>query len=76
MPINSECQAFRSGIRPAWEDDANANGGKWILRMKKGISSRLWEHLVITHINQSMLTISYSYWPFVRACWMSMGYVG
>lgn len=25
---------FKSGIKPMWEDEANANGGKWVLTMK------------------------------------------
>jgi len=42
---------FHSGIkRPVWEDPLNANGGKWIIRLRKGISDRLWEDLVIAII--------------------------
>lgn len=33
-----------------WEDPANANGGKWILRLRKGLASRMWEKLVIAII--------------------------
>ncbi|PJF16600.1 putative eukaryotic initiation factor 4E, partial [Paramicrosporidium saccamoebae] len=31
LAINSDYQVFRAGIKPAWEDDANALGGKWAL---------------------------------------------
>ena len=31
------------------QDDTNKNGGKWMIRLKKGISSRCWENLVPTH---------------------------
>jgi len=31
---------FRSGIKPTWEDPNNAKGGKWIVRLKKGLSSQ------------------------------------
>lgn len=37
---------FRDGIKPMWEDDANARGGKWTLRLKKGVSSAFWEEIV------------------------------
>jgi len=39
---------FHNAIRrPVWEDPLNAAGGKWILRLKKGVSDRLWEDLVL-----------------------------
>ncbi|KAJ1562448.1 hypothetical protein HK405_012033 [Cladochytrium tenue] len=33
---------FKEGLRPIWEDQPN--GGKWIVRLKKGLASRYWEH--------------------------------
>ncbi|KAF9531713.1 eukaryotic translation initiation factor 4E class II [Crepidotus variabilis] len=39
---------FHSGIRrPIWEDPLNITGGKWIIRLKKGIADRFWEDLVM-----------------------------
>ena len=32
------------------QDEANKSGGKWMVRLKKGISSRCWENLVDTII--------------------------
>ena len=43
----TEYHLFKSGIRPVWEDEANLAGGKWILRLKKGLASRFWEGLVL-----------------------------
>jgi translation initiation factor 4E len=38
---------FRDGIQPMWEDEANARGGKLVLRIpKKGLASHFWEELV------------------------------
>jgi translation initiation factor 4E len=34
---------FREGIKPTWEDPMNEKGGKWIIRLRKGLSSRYWE---------------------------------
>lgn len=48
LPINSDYQIFRTGIKPVWEDEANSNGGKWIFRLRKGLGTRLWEHLILT----------------------------
>lgn len=39
---------FHSGVRrPVWEDPLNLQGGKWIIRLKKGASERLWEQLMM-----------------------------
>jgi translation initiation factor 4E len=42
---------FHSGVRRAvWEDPLNINGGKWIIRLKKGVADRIWENLVLAVI--------------------------
>uniref|UniRef100_A0A915NAD3 eIF-4F 25 kDa subunit n=1 Tax=Meloidogyne javanica TaxID=6303 RepID=A0A915NAD3_MELJA len=46
---------FKEGIKPVWEDPANRNGGKWILRLKKGLSSRIWENLLLAMIGEQFL---------------------
>lgn len=46
---------FKEGIKPVWEDTANRKGGKWILRLKKGLSSRIWENLVLAMIGEQFL---------------------
>jgi len=47
LPINTDCHVFRSGVKPVWEDPANAHGGKWMVRLRKGLATRLWEHLLL-----------------------------
>ncbi|KAH6573277.1 hypothetical protein BASA61_003751 [Batrachochytrium salamandrivorans] len=44
----SDYHLFKKGIRPIWED--NLTGGKWIIRLKKGIASRYWEDLLLAII--------------------------
>ena len=44
----SDYHLFKKDIRPIWED--NLNGGKWIIRLKKGIAARYWEDLVLAII--------------------------
>ncbi|EFO24144.1 eukaryotic translation initiation factor 4E type 3 [Loa loa] len=46
---------FKEGIKPVWEDNANRKGGKWILRLKKGFSSRIWENLILAMIGEQFL---------------------
>jgi translation initiation factor 4E len=50
LPVISDYHVFKQGIKPIWEDGRNANGGKWIVRLKKGIIDRLWENLVLALI--------------------------
>ncbi|KAA1469072.1 translation initiation factor eIF4e [Dentipellis sp. KUC8613] len=39
---------FHSGVRrPVWEDPLNLTGGKWIIRLRKGVADRIWEDLVL-----------------------------
>jgi len=50
MPSNSDYHLFREHVKPVWEDPLNENGGKWMIRLRKGLASRLWEHLLIAII--------------------------
>lgn len=34
-PLNSNIHMFREGIQPAWEDEKNVKGGKWVCELKK-----------------------------------------
>ncbi|KAI7880153.1 eukaryotic translation initiation factor 4E [Lichtheimia hyalospora FSU 10163] len=52
LPIVSDYQLFKQGVRPVWEDDANIQGGKWIVRLKKGLATRYWELLVLAIIGE------------------------
>ena len=52
MPQMHDIHLFRSSIRPVWEDAQNAAGGKITLRLKKGLSGRLWEQLLLVLIGE------------------------
>lgn len=41
---------FVEGIKPTWEDEGNANGGKLVVRLKKGLASRYWEEVILALI--------------------------
>lgn len=47
LPHVSDYHVFKKGIKPMWEDEENKQGGKWILRLKKGVSTRYWEDLLL-----------------------------
>ncbi|XP_059145634.1 eukaryotic translation initiation factor 4E type 2-like isoform X2 [Physella acuta] len=46
---------FKEGIRPMWEDEANKHGGKWIIRLKKGLASRCWENLIMAMLGEQFM---------------------
>jgi len=50
LPFVSDYHIFKKGIRPVWEDKENRKGGKWIIRLKKGVSTRYWEDLLLAII--------------------------
>jgi translation initiation factor 4E len=50
LPLVSDYHFFKEGIRPIWEDDENKHGGKWIVRLKKGVADRYWEDLLFAMI--------------------------
>lgn len=40
LSSHSDFHLFKQGIKPMWEDEANRYGGKWIVRLRKGLASR------------------------------------
>lgn len=46
----SDYHLFKKGVRPIWEDEENRKGGKWIVRLKKGVADRYWESLLLALI--------------------------
>ncbi|EPQ56602.1 translation initiation factor eIF4e, partial [Gloeophyllum trabeum ATCC 11539] len=68
---------FHSGIRrPVWEDPLNITGGKWIIRLKKGIADRLWEDLVLAVIGDQFDECGSAKesdeWPEICGCTISV----
>ncbi|GFP84159.1 eukaryotic translation initiation factor ncbp [Phtheirospermum japonicum] len=54
LPSPTDLHLFKDGIRPLWEDSANCNGGKWIIRFKKVVSGRFWEDLVLALVGDQL----------------------
>lgn len=55
LPSHCDIHLFKMGIKPMWEDEANKSGGKWIVRLKKGIASRCWENLLLAIIGEQFI---------------------
>uniref|UniRef100_A0A8C5GHQ2 Eukaryotic translation initiation factor 4E family member 2 n=1 Tax=Gouania willdenowi TaxID=441366 RepID=A0A8C5GHQ2_GOUWI len=52
---HSDFHLFKEGIKPMWEDDANKMGGKWIIRLRKGLASRCWENLILAILGEQFM---------------------
>lgn len=50
--VTTDYHLFREGIKPTWEDEMNMQGGKWMVRLKKGIASHYWEELILAIIGE------------------------
>lgn len=37
------------------QDDANKMGGKWIIRLRKGLASRCWENLILAMLGEQFM---------------------
>jgi len=52
---HSDFHLFKQGIRPMWEDEANKMGGKWMVRLKKGLAARCWENLILAMLGEQFM---------------------
>ncbi|KAJ3415526.1 NADPH-dependent diflavin oxidoreductase 1 [Chytridiales sp. JEL 0842] len=56
MPAGSNYHLFKEGIRPMWEDKANAEGGKWVTQVAKPKKKELdnyWLNTILVCIGES-----------------------
>ncbi|XP_075941185.1 eukaryotic translation initiation factor 4E family member 2 related sequence 1 isoform X3 [Anarhichas minor] len=52
---HSDFHLFKEGIKPMWEDDSNRSGGKWIIRLRKGLASRFWENIILAMMGEQFM---------------------
>jgi len=55
LSSHSDLHVFKDGIKPMWEDEANRYGGKWIVRLRKGLSQRCWENLLMAMLGEQFM---------------------
>lgn len=53
---NSNYHLFKTGIKPMWEDPANADGGKWVLTMRNNpqLTDRCWSWLTMALVGEEI----------------------
>lgn len=52
IKMTMDIHIFKEGIKPMWEDTSNRNGGKCMVRVKKGLTSMYWEDLLFAMIGE------------------------
>ncbi|XP_022697927.1 eukaryotic translation initiation factor 4E type 2-like isoform X1 [Varroa jacobsoni] len=52
---HADYHLFKYGVKPMWEDPANRDGGKWIVRLRKGVASRVWENVLLAILGEQFL---------------------
>ncbi|KAN0100675.1 Translation Initiation factor eIF- 4e-like domain containing protein [Tylopilus felleus] len=57
LPQKANYYLFKEGIIPAWEDDANKNGGKWSIQLPKeknrGHVDKMWLYTMLAAIGET-----------------------
>jgi translation initiation factor 4E len=53
LPNTTTYSLFRHPITPTWEHPAHTSGGKWSAHLRKHISPRLWEQVLLALIGDS-----------------------
>lgn len=54
VQLMTDYHLFKEGIRPIWEDKENREGGKWVLRLKKGVADRYWDDILLACIGENL----------------------
>ncbi|CCG22893.1 Eif4e translation initiation factor eIF4E [Candida orthopsilosis Co 90-125] len=58
LPLKSDYHLFKEGVKPEWEDEANAKGGKWQYSFRKGeatpIINDLWLRGLLAVIGETI----------------------
>ncbi|CAO1614219.1 unnamed protein product [Parajaminaea phylloscopi] len=58
LPQKANYYLFKDGIKPAWEDPANANGGKWSIQLPRDKSrasiDQLWLFTMLSAIGETL----------------------
>ncbi len=52
LHVSPQNLTSNESFQPIWEDDANRRGGKWIVRIPKGLAPYYWEQVVLAIIGE------------------------
>ena len=52
MAGSTDLHMFRAGVKPMWEDPGNRFGGKFVVRVRKGLAPRYWEEILCAIVGE------------------------
>ena len=58
LPSATTYSLFRHPITPTWEHPSHSTGGKWSAHLRKNLSTRLWEQLLLALIGDAFSEIA------------------
>ena len=53
LQIGSSYGLFKAGVRPDWEDEANAKGGRWVIQSRRQLDY-VWKEIAMTLVGSSL----------------------
>ena len=54
LKMKDSVHLFKRGVKPAWEDRRNVNGGAWTFRLRKDQSAELWQEICMMAIGEQI----------------------
>ncbi len=67
LPQKANYYLFKQGIKPAWEDPANTNGGKWSIQLprdkSRAVIDKLWLFTMLAAIGETLEAPSLTVFP-------------
>ena len=54
LKMKDSVHLFKRGVKPAWEDRRNVNGGSWTFRVRKDQSAEFWQELCMMAIGEQI----------------------
>lgn len=59
LPLGSPVSLQPQGVSHAdlcpCQDESNRSGGKWIIRLRKGLASRFWENIILAMLGEQFM---------------------
>lgn len=72
----NDISIFKEGIQPLWEDTNNIKGGKWIIKLRKEVSTRLFQRMLkrmlskpFNKIDVNRMVVSFRMKNVILAVW-------
>jgi translation initiation factor 4E len=52
---HGDLHVFKEGIKPLWEHEANKQGGRWLVHIRKELANRCWENILMAMLGEQFM---------------------